>query len=209
MLFVGLAGCGSGKKGTKFKEQVIPITINIRGNEHELRFMNLDIYRFKLIEALERFQRVDLELVAADENPEIVLDLNIPSLVIWPREERTSRRVFRRTVVVGTNAQGNPIYQTVTATVDITQTRIRSNATFNTKLTFKGTPPSAFERSFYPRSVYQNITVGNIQGDSRAVDPSIMTAGDLMEPTNDEILLALSLEEMAGRLSQEIRKKYK
>lgn len=205
----GLMSCGTGRKGSKVKEQVVPITINIRGNEHELRFVNMDIYRFKLINALEQFQRVDLELVAADENPEVILDLNITSLLIWPKEEQTSRRVFRRNVVVGTNAQGNPIYQTVTATVDITQTRIRSNATFKTKLTFKTPSPSVFERSFYPRYAYQNIEVGNIQGDRRAVDPSIMTAGDIVDPTTDDILLALSREEMTGRLSQELRRKYK
>jgi hypothetical protein len=214
ILLIVSAGCGS-KKRTKAAAQVVPIAINIRAEkQQQLQSVNFDIYRFKILQDLRQFQHVDLELVGPDDNPEVIFDLNIDHFTIWPRDERNYRRVFSRTIAVGTDSKGKPIYQTVSATVDFTYTTIRSNARFITRLTYKGAAKSAaqepFQKTFVPRYTFNETVVGNISGDSRAVDPSIIAAGSIgMEPTPEDFLLSLSREEMIRRVSDEIRKRYR
>ncbi len=202
--------CGT-RKGTKAPAQVVPIAINIRAeDQHQLQSVNFEIYRYKLLQDIRQFQHVDLDLVEADENPEVILDLDIDHFTIWPRDERRYRRAFARTIAVGTDTRGKPIYQTVTATVDFTYVTIRSNARFITRLTFKGTSPGTFQRTFVPRYTFNQTTVGSISGDPRAVDPSVMASGSVgIEPMTDDFLLALSREEMVRRISDELRKKYR
>jgi hypothetical protein len=54
-----------------------------------------------------------------------------------------------------------------------------------------------------------NTYVDNIQGDMRAVDPSIsMSRGMLIDLTEDDYILILSKQEMIRRLGDEIRKFY-
>ncbi|HEY0895925.1 MAG TPA: hypothetical protein VGE15_05185 [Sphingobacteriaceae bacterium] len=210
ILLIAAFGCRS-KKRTKAPTQVVPVAINIRAEkQHQLQSVNFDIYRFKILQDLRQFQHVDLELVDADENPEVTLDLNIDHFIIWPRDERSYRRVFTRTIAVGTDTKGKPIYQTVSATVDFTYTTIRSNARFITRLTYKGAAQEPFQRTFVPRYTFNETVVGNINGDSRAVDPSVMASGSIgLEPTAEDFLLALSREEMIRRISDELRKRYR
>lgn len=204
-----LSACSGLNKRPKTPERVVPIEINISGDSRDVGFINLDYYRLKVLDALEDFQGVDLQLTEPDETPEVILDIKIENFVLWPRDERTSRRVLARNVVVGTDAAGKPIYQTVRASVDIVQVQRRSNARFVTRLNFKGTPPKTFERTFAPNFNYQKVFVDNIQGDPRAVDPSLyFSRGTEIEPREDEFLLALSQQEMLRRLSNEIRSYY-
>lgn len=206
-----LTSCGIRKRGN-FHERVVPIAINIKSDNNNpgLGFINLDYYRFQLIDDLRNFQKVYLNLVGSDENPEVVLDLNIDNFLIWPKDERTSRRVFRRTLQVGTDGLGKPVYQTVSASVDITQTQIRSNARFITRLTFKDvTPPTIFERTFSSNYNYSNLAASNIQGDSRAIDPGLYSLGAFnIEPRGEDFLLALSQQDLTRRLADEIRRHY-
>ncbi|HXH99645.1 MAG TPA: hypothetical protein VNI52_05230 [Sphingobacteriaceae bacterium] len=212
-IFVALAlliSCGVNKHG-KLPSRIVPIAINIKSDDNSrLGLINTDYYRFQLLDDLRDFQKVDLKLVDADEKPEVVLDLTIDNFIIWPKDERTSRRTLRRNVQVGTDAAGKPVYQTVTASVDITQTQIRSNARFITRLTFIGkTPPDVFERNFSPNYTYSNVTTSNIQGDSRAIDPGLYSAGAFnMEPRDEDFLLVLSKQELIRRISDEIRRRY-
>lgn len=204
------ASCGV-KKRENFHERVVPIAINIKSdNNPGLGFINLDYYRFQLIDDLRNFQKVYLNLVGSDENPEVVLDLNIDNFLIWPKDERTSRRVFRRTVQTGTDGAGKPVYQTVSASVDITQTQIRSNARFITRLTFKDVaPPTIFERTFSSNYNYSNLAASNIQGDSRAIDPGLYSLGAFnTEPRGEDFLLALSQQDLTRRIADEIRRHY-
>jgi hypothetical protein len=204
-----IAGCGT--KKARLPKQEVPIAINIRtDNVNRLGSAHLDYFRFQLLNDLKNFQRVDLTLVEADENPEIVFDLNIENFQIWPRDERTSRRTLRQNVQVGTDRAGKPVYQTVTASVDITETQIRSNGRFVTRLTFKGlTPTDVFERTFNPNYNYRSISTSNIQGDSRAIDPSLYSVGAFnIEPREDEFLLLLTKQELNRRIADEIRKHY-
>lgn len=209
LLIVFISSCGT--KRPRTKAQVVPITVNIRAeNRYPLETVNFEIYRYKLMQELRQFQSVDLELVEADENPEVTLDLTIENFTIWPKDERTYRRVFTRTIAVGTDDKGKPIYQTVSAAVDFTYTTIKSNVRLESKLTFKGEKQDVFSRVFVPRYTFNHTSVGNITGDPRAVDASILSAGSLPnDPTADDFLLSLSHEEMIRRLSNEIRDRYR
>lgn len=143
-----------------------------------------------------------------DENPEVVLNMDISNFTLWPRDERMSRRRVSRNVVIGTDAAGKPIIQTVTASVDIVQVQRRSNARFVTNLSVKGTPGLKFQRTFAPNYNYVNNYVDNVQGDSRALDPSLMSRGLAIEPLEHDFLLILARQEMIRRLSAELRKYY-
>ncbi len=187
----------------------MPIAINIKAqNNATINFINLDYFRLQLIQDLDQFQEVNFLLVDAEENPEVVLNMDITSFTLWPRDERMSRRRVSRNVVVGTDAAKKPIYQTVTASVDIVQIQRRSNARFVTNLTVKGTPGFKFQRTFLPSYNYVNTYVDNVQGDSRALDPSLMTRGIDIEPVENDYLLILARQEMIRRLSAELRKYY-
>jgi hypothetical protein len=112
---------------------------------------------------------------------------------------------------VGTDAKGKPVFQTVSASVDFTQTTIRSNGRFISSLTFKGSQqPDVFKRTFAPSYTYNNLSAGNINGDPRAVDPRVLSAGSFsIEPMAEDFLLSLLREELVRRLSDELRKHYR
>ncbi|HEY0670118.1 MAG TPA: hypothetical protein VGD22_18200 [Sphingobacteriaceae bacterium] len=210
VVFIILSACGT-RKNSNASKQEVPVEINIKSdNNSRIAFVNLDIYRFRLLDELRGFQSVYLTLADENETPEIVVDITIDNFILWPKDERTSRQVFRRNIQTGTNSAGKPVYETVSASVDITQTQIRSSARFIARITFKAsTPPVVFERSFSPNYQYNNISTSNIQGDIRALDPRLISAGAFnMEPTEEEFLLALSNQELTRRISTEIRKHY-
>ena len=214
LLILSLSGCGSATKGNRPKkeaERVVPVAINIKSiNNNDLNSVNMNYYRLKVLDNLDNFLNVDLNLVEPDENPEVVLDLNIDNFNLWPRDERVSRRTLRRVVQVGTDTSGKPVYQTVTASVDITQLQRRSNARFVATLTFKGTPPKTYKQSFASNYNYVSTSVDNIQGDPRAVDPSLYSMRSMgIEPREDDFLLELSRRDMLPRLSSELRSYYK
>lgn len=193
----------------KKQERRVPIAINITGSGRDVAFVNLDYYRLKMVDALDNFQSVNLELADEGEKPEITLDLEIDNFNLWPRDERRGRRTLSRTVVVGKDANGRPVYQTARASVDIVQVQRRSNARFEANLKFNGVQPKTFERSFAPNFNYQNTYVDNIQGDPRAVDPLLyFSRGAITEPQEIDFLLELSNREMLRRLSDEIRSYY-
>ena len=205
--------CGTSSKSGKAKRQpdrVVPVAFNIetRGNS-DLNFVNLDYYRFKVLDELENFQSVDFTLAEPDEEPEVTLNLNIQNFVQWPRDERVSRRILSRVVQTGTDAAGKPVYQTVRASVDIVQVEQRVNASFTAEIKYKASPEKNFKRSFSPNYRYSKTYVDNIQGDSRAVDPSLyFSRSPGMEPQTQDFLFYLS-EEVVQRLSSELRSYYR
>ncbi|HEY0898574.1 MAG TPA: hypothetical protein VGD90_04530 [Sphingobacteriaceae bacterium] len=210
MLSVPLTACSS-KKGARTNAPAVPIALSIRGgNSYHLGSVNLDILRLKLYQDLRQFQNTNLDLVETDENPEVLLDIDIDNFIIWPKDERTVRRVFSRTIQVGTDSKGKPVFQTVSASVDFTQTKIKSNGRFIANLTFKGNPPEVFKRTFAPSYTYFNTSAGNINGDPRAVDPAVLSAGAFsMEPMAEDFLLSLLREELMRRISDELRSHYR
>lgn len=211
LLFIFALACNSTKSGStpRAPKREVPIAINIRAeNNATINFIDLNYFRLQLIRDLDQFQVVNFSLVDAEENPEVVLNMDIASFTLWPRDERLSRRRVSRNIVVGTDAEKKPIYQTVTASVDIVEIQRRSNARFATSLTVKGTPGLKFQRTFASTYNYVNTYVDNIQGDSRALDPRLMTRGIDIEPVENDFLLLLARQEMVRRLSMELRRYY-
>lgn len=206
------SACGTANKSQKTKRlpaRVVPIAFNIetKGNS-ELNFINMNYYRLKILSELENFQNVDFTLVEPDENPELVLNLNINNFVLWERDERVSRRNLSRVVQTGTDANGKPVYQTVRASVDIVQVQRRSNASFVAEIKFKANPEKNFKRSYSPNYNYNNTYVDNIQGDQRAVDPSLyFSRNSGIEPDAQDFLFNLS-GEVVQRVSSELRSYY-
>jgi len=211
LILSGLISACSSQKSARSKAPAVPIAIIVKpGNSYHLGSVNLDILKLKLYQDLRQFQNTDLDLVEKEENPEVVLELDIDNFIIWPKDERTFRRVFSRTIQVGTDSKGKPVFQTVSASVDFTQTTIRSNGRFITNLTFKGNQPAVFKRTFAPSYTYYNTSTGNINGDPRAVDPGVLSAGAFsMEPMAEDFLLSLLREELVRRISDELRKHYR
>lgn len=210
LIIIALA-CNSTKSGrtARAPKREVPIAINIRAeNNATVNFIDLNYFRLQLIRDLDQFQDVNFLLVDAEENPEVVLNLDITSFTLWPRDEQMSRRRVSRNIAVGTDAAKKPIYQTVTAVVDIVQIQRRSNARFATNLTVKGTPGLKFQRAFAPTYNYVNTYVDNIQGDQRALNPTLMMRGIDIEPMENDFILLLARQEMVRRLSTELRRYY-
>ena len=210
LIIIALA-CNSTKSGRtpRAPKREVPIAINIRAeNNATVNFIDLNYFRLQLIRDLDQFQDVNFLLVDAEENPEVVLNLDITSFTLWPRDERMSRRRVSRNIAVGTDAAKKPIYQTVTAVVDIVEIQRRSNARFATNLTVKGTPGLKFQRTFAPTYNYVNTYVDNIQGDQRALNPTLTMRGIDIEPLENDFLLLLARQEMIRRLSTELRRYY-
>src|SRR5688500_11469173 len=103
-LFIGiLFGCSTTQDGKKkAPKRIVRIAININAtNNHFLNFVNLDFYRLKVLDDLDDFLSVDLDLVEPGENSELVLNIDITNFILWPKEERISRRTLSRVIQVG------------------------------------------------------------------------------------------------------------
>lgn len=211
ILLFTVASCGTAGKSKRAPERVVPVEFNIGipNRSSDLNFVNIDYYRLKVLDQLENFQSVDFTLAEPEEEAEVVIDFNIDNFILWPRDERRSRRTLSRVVQTGTDAAGKPIYQTVRATVDLVQVQRRSNARILVDLQVKGTPGKKFKRSFAPNYNYSVTYVDNIQGDPRAVDPSLYFARNSgMEPEAMDFLFQLS-GEAVQRISTELRSYYR
>jgi len=185
----------------------IKIAVNISSSDHDLDFINMHLYKLKLIDMLDDFQAVHFELAEPDEDAALLLDITIPNFNIWPKDERVSRRSFARNIVVSENKNGRPVYQTVRAVAEVVQIQIRANASFEVRMRRKGNP-KIFEKSFPSNFRWNSVYLQNIQGDMRAIDPFAATTPPF-EPEDFDLLLALSRDEMVRRLSNEIRTYYK
>lgn len=209
IFFVSTIGCKT-RTGPKVPKRDVLLTLNIQAeNNASTNFINVNYYRFQLLNAIEQFQSVNFVLVEPDENPEAVLNITIENFTLWPKDERLSRRRVSRNIVAGTDSDGKPVYQTVTAIIDIVQVQQRTNARFKTSLSIKAETPVRFQKTFVANYNYRNTYVDNIQGDMRAVDPSLsMSRGGGFELTEEDYLMILSKQEMIRRISDEIRKFY-
>lgn len=211
LILISLIACNSSKSGRtpRAPKREVPVAINIKAqNNASINFVNTDYFAMQLIQDLEQFQAVNFVVVGIEDNPEVVLNLDISSFTLWPRDERMFRRRVSRNVAVGTDAAGKPVYQTVSASIDIVQIQRRSNARFVTNLTVKGTPGLKFQRTFVPSYNYVYTYIDNVQGDPRALDAGMMTRGMEIEPMENDFLLILARQEMVRRLATELRKYY-
>jgi hypothetical protein len=202
-----ISSCAS-LKNSGFK-QTVPIQLNIQTNEPQLRGVNLNYYGLKLLDRLDDFSAVSLHQVDEADSAAIILNLNINRFNSFPPDQRSSQKVYRRNVQVATDANGKPVYQTVSAVATVVQNIFRTSASFDANVLIKGSPGKTFKKNFTENFNFQSVYVANVQGDQRALDASVISATMRpMDPTVDDILLALSNREMLDRLSREIRTYY-
>ncbi len=203
-----MASCSTTK--TRVPQRQVKMAFNLKSSDNNTNFVNLDYYKFQLISEIERFQNVEFNLVEPNENPEVIIDLNVDNFIVWPRNERRVRRSFSRNVVVGSDANGRPVYQTVSAAADVVDVQIRSNARFIARLNIKGETPKTFERTFAPSYNYRRVFVDNIMGDSRALPSDYLFASNSagFEPRDEDFLLLLSKQDLVQRISNELRTYY-
>jgi hypothetical protein len=206
LMLLSLAWSCSSTQTTTSKKDVVPLAINIHSEKDlELESVNWDFYKINLIRSLKQNQYVDLRLVESDENPELVLDVEIKNFNISPNSESKQRQIYSRTVEAGIDSKGKPIYQKVSAAVDYTHSTIRSNANLFTRLTWKQKSQDIFSKRFSANYTYRNTEVGTISGDHRAVDGSVYKMTAITHPTADSFLWSLSQQEMTRRISEELR----
>ena len=207
MLSVFFAECSTGPRPEALK---VSMALHVSAdNSANFTNLNIDQYRFKVMDFLDDFREVDLDFVEEDENADIVLDLSVEDFTVWPAQERRMRRTFRRNIQAGIS-NGKPVYQTVVATVDILQKEIRSSARLTSRFRFKNASYEVPPRSYFAANTWRDVSVDNIQGDPRAVDPAIYSHSRVtsFEPFDDEILYALSRKDMLGRILYDLRKYY-
>lgn len=203
------SGCKT-RSTPKIPKEDIPLSLQIiNENNSGTAFINIDYYRLQLLNELENFQQVNFVLVDPDENPEVTVTVRIENFMLWPRDERISRRNISRSIQTGSDNSGKPVYQTVYATVDIVQVQRRGNANFIGSISIKGEKPMKFERNFHSNYNYLNTYIDNIQGDPRALDASLsMLRSTNIEPMENDFIFILSKQEMTRTLSYELRKYY-
>jgi hypothetical protein len=205
-LFALLSSCGALRN--QQPDRTVPIAIQVSTDAHQLNSVNMHVYALKVADILDDFNVVNLSLSDAD-TASVILNISIENFNAFPPEQRVSRRTFRRNIAVGTDQAGRTVYQTAIATADIVQTRVRTNALFNVSMLIKGQPATNYKRTFNESLNIDQLYVANIQGDTRAVDPSVYSLTmPPMQPITDEVLLALSNKDMLSRLSREIRTHY-
>src|SRR6476620_9526191 len=98
-LITASIACNSSKSGRtpKAPKREVPIAINIKAqNNATINFVNTDYFALQLVQDLDQFQEVNFLLVGAEDNPEVVLNLDITSFTLWPRDERMVRRRVSR-----------------------------------------------------------------------------------------------------------------
>jgi hypothetical protein len=147
-----ISSCASMKNGG-FK-QTVPIQLNIQTNEPQLRGVNLHYYGLKLIDRLDDFSAVSLHQVDEADSAAIILNLNINRFNSFPPDQRSSQKVYRRNVQVATDANGKPVYQTVSAAATVVQNIIRTSASFDANVSIKGSPGKRLRRTLQKISTF-------------------------------------------------------
>lgn len=211
ILFVFCVGCISTKTPRKPPLRM-PITINIHtDNSVDFTNLNTDLYALRVKDFLDKFREVDLVTAESDAEALVTLDIGVENFTIFPKEEMVSRRSFSRSVQSGTSANGQPTYQTITATVDLVQTRIRSSAVLSSRFTFKDKDYSAAPQTNFAYYTWENVSVENIQGDPRAIDASIYAGRSTMamEPFAEDFLIGLSNRELFRRIEFDLSNYYR
>lgn len=211
VLAVFFAGCGTTKTPRKPAIKLL-IAININAdNSVDFNNLNTDLYRLKVKDYLDNFREVELQFAESDEEAAIILDIGIENFNMFLKEQQTARRSVSRSVQGGTSATGQAIYQTITATVDLLQTRIRSNAVLSSSFTFKDKSYSVPPQTYFANYTWENVSVENVQGDPRAIDASVYAGRSMMsmEPFAEDFLMGLSNRDLFRRISYDLSNYYR
>ena len=183
----------------------VTIAINIHDDNNATQnLINLDFFRLQLLDEIRKFQKVNFVLAANDENPELILELNIEEFKLWPKTKTVSSRTESRNIRVGQDEKGEPIYETMRANVTTVRVKRKANARLNASITNKAGLPYNYQETFETSYSYDNRYVESIHGDQFLNNESRGTG----EPRESDILFLLSKKELTRKLSLELRKYY-
>jgi hypothetical protein len=210
-LIIALSACSSRMNTRSHQARIkVPIAINVNtDNSINSTEVNPYLYRLKLIDFLDDFREVDLVLVENEKKADIILDIDVTNLYISPLRESSTTTHYRKNVQVGTDATGKPIFQTITAEVYREFSMIRSTSRLASKLTFKDPTYKVSPRNYFANYTWSHngSTVG---GDMQAfkINSGAQQGLSTHEPSPDELLFALTSQELLGRLSYDLRRYY-
>ena len=110
----------------------------------------------------------DFEVRSRKIDPDWAVDLNWSSLYISPIRSNSYTRTVSKEIQSGKDTSGKPIYQTVTATLHITQTNINAQGDMEYHITDLSDDES-IEWNRVPAYLNSVIETGTYTGDSRAL----------------------------------------
>lgn len=147
---------------------------------------------------------VKLYLVENEKDAEVVLELEIVELILGPREEKIVNKAALKTNVVGKDAQGTKISQTVNSVYEQKTVKRETKAIFKSLLLIKNSPEHRFEKTF--TSTYL-LNYTETSGEP-VVSHGVQRRRVFIEPKDPEYLMLLTKAELTGKISGEIRKYY-
>ena len=210
VLIFALSACSSRVNTSSRVETIkMPISINIRADESVTRTdLNADLYRFKVKEYLDHYKGIELVLVEKDEDANVVLDIEVKNFQISQKIERNTSRSFKRTIQVGTDAKGNPIYQTETTTVYVESVEIPSSTRLSASFTFKDPSYKVSPQNYYGQYTWRD-SGRSVSGYIGSLYNGSVTSSRLPngEPFAEDFLFTLS-GDMLTRVTYDLRRFY-
>lgn len=183
----------------------ITISINIHDkNNATQNLVNLDFFRLQLLDEIRKFQKASFVLAEIDENPELILELNIEEFKLWPGSKTVSSSTQSRNVRTGQDNQGNPVYETMRANVTTARVRRKANARVGASIINTAGLPYSYQEIFETSYSYDNRYVESVHGDQFITKES----RGVPEPKQGDILFLLFKKELTRKLSLELRRYY-
>ncbi len=210
-LIIALYAC-RGKLHYSSRQEIfkVPIAINIRGdNSVDYKGLNPDLYRQKIKNFLTYMGgQADLVLVENYENPDVILNIDVKDFLILPEKEVTTSQTERRSMQVGTDAKGQPIYQTMTITTDQIRAYIGSTARLKSSFTFKDPSFKVRPQNYFSGYTWSHQDINANRNVRRSASGPFASSRFKIIPIPDDFLFQLS-EEMLYRVSYDLQKYYK
>ncbi|SDM15991.1 hypothetical protein SAMN05421813_10711 [Daejeonella rubra] len=183
----------------------VTIAINIHDkNNATQNLVNLDFFRLQLLDEIRKFQKASFVLAENDENPELILDLNIEEYKLWPGNKTVSTSMQSRDIRTGQDDKGNPVYETMRANVTTARIRRKADARMKASITNSAGLPYNYQETFETSYSYDNRYIESVQGDQFITKES----RGIPEPRESDILFLLTKKELTRKLSLQLRRYY-
>ena len=205
---IALPAC-SNKLNTRShqKSLQVAIAINIKMDKSSITDVDTSLYKLKIKDYLDNFGQADLVFAENNANADVILDIAVKNFQVLPKKEYSSAKTTKQTVQVGTDAKGNPIFQTYTTTVYSESIAIPSTARLSSKFTFKVPFFGVSPQNYFARQTWRDsgTSVSGNTGPYRINTPSGKLPNG--EPFVEDFLFMLS-QEMLNRVTYDLRKFY-
>lgn len=207
-LIIALSSCSS-KMTTRSSHKAfrVSIAININMDKSSITDVDTSLYKLKIKDYLDNFGQADLVFAESNAAADVILDIAVKNFQVLPKKEYSSAKTTKQTVQVGTDAKGNPIYQTFTTTVYSESIAIPSKARFSSRLIFKDPSFGVAPQNYFAQQTWRDggrLISGNMGPYRINTSSGRLPNG---EPFVEDFLFQLS-QEMLSRASYDLRKYY-